>query len=285
MNVRASLEERYRVRLRPVREGSEARVYRADDKVFKVFGQGERHLAEKEAENMAKAGLQSYLVQVLELEGHGVLVLKRFPGKPFSREGFDQAKLEALAETFRRLHAMQEAGVSSRSKLEERLVLFEGALEGLEITSPNGLSEAALPLLDKLRGHLDEVSGIPFAFCHNDPWAGNVLLKDKDAPQTCPEVLLVDWGRAGGEDPARDLAILKTGSLDLLGTEAANAALKQIVGTYPDKAGLWRRLRFYVPLTYLHDLYWFNAKQPDGFLQAAREKLPLAISFYHSFAD
>jgi thiamine kinase len=127
-----------------------------------------------------------------------------------------------------------------------------------------------------------EVAGTPQAFCHRDPHAGNILLKHPEA-QGVPEALVVDWVRAQPDDPARDLAILTTGTLVLLGEEKAIAALQSIVRRYREPKALWRRLRFWVPLTYLHDMHWFRTKEPTGFEAAVADKMPKALRFYQDF--
>ena len=208
------------------------------------------------------------------LNHHAILFTKRSPGATFPPKRFTQAALEALARFFVRLHSIHEPGVVSRSRLHHRLDQFGGTLRDLP---------EALQLVDLLRLHVEEVAGTPQAFCHRDPHAGNILLKHPDA-QGVPEALLVDCVRAQPDDPARDLAILTTATLVLLGEERATAALQSIVRGYPEPEALWRRLRFWVPLTYLHDMHWFRAKEPAGFEAAVATKMPTALRFYQNFS-
>lgn len=247
--------------------GFEARVYAEKDRVYKVYAPKERHLAWLEAQNLARAGHGAMVLKVEEVEGHGLLILRRFPGRPFSREAFTPTLLGALSAYFQALHRLPEPG-----KVEEEALLarLEGFLEVL-----HDLPEAR-GLLEALKKEVKRVAGLERAFCHRDPWAGNVLVRAEGAGEP---VFLVDWARAGGDDPARDLAILKTGSLDLLG-EASGEALARLVRSYPRSAEVWARLRFWVPLTYLHDLVWFRTKAREGFAQAVAEKLPLALRFF-----
>ncbi|MGQ9691897.1 MAG: phosphotransferase family protein [Thermaceae bacterium] len=248
--------------------GFEARVYADGARVYKLFSPKEKHLAYLEAKNLARAGHGEMLLGVEEREGHGLLILKRFPGGPFSKEAFTPALLGALSAYFQALHRLPEPG---RMEEEALLSRIEGFLEVLYDL------EDARTLLQALKKEAHRVAGLEKAFCHRDPWAGNVLVGKDGAPP----VFLVDWARAGGDDPARDLAILKTGSLDLLG-EASEEALVRIVRSYPKAQEVWARLRFWIPLTYLHDLVWFRTKAPEGFQEAVFQKLPRAVRFFKS---
>lgn len=282
LEVKKQLEQHYRTLLTPLASGAEARTFAGDSLVFKIYPPQAAwpnqpagiYAARLEALNMTKAGLGSWVVEVLEIAGHGVLVTHRYPGQNFHPDRFSQAALEDLAEFFRRLHQIKEPGVVSRTRLEERLAQFGGTLCDLG---------EACALVEALRPHIDEVAGTPQAFCHRDPHAGNILLKNSGINSTIPEALVVDWVRAQPDDPARDLAILTTGTLNLLGEQAALEALRYIVRGYPDAQTLWPRLRFWVPLTYLHDMHWFRTKEPSGFAAAVADKMPKAWRFYQDF--
>ncbi|GLV47765.1 aminoglycoside phosphotransferase [Thermus sp. LT1-2-5] len=247
--------------------GFEARVYTDGMRVYKVYRPEEGHLAALEARRMARAGLGRFVLGVAEVEGQGVLITRRFPGRPFALEAFTPKTLAALAHLFLSLHRLPEPGYVGEEELLERLERFAESLHAIP---------EALALIQGLRREVGLVAGAERRFCHRDAWAGNLLVKHPHAEG--PEVLLVDWVRAGGDDPARDLALLKTGSLDLLGEEAAREALFRIARFYP--AEVRERLAFYVPLTYLHDLHWFRTKHPEAFPQALKEKLPKALSFF-----
>lgn len=232
--------------------------------VYKIFAPREAHLARLEAQNLARAGLGGWVLGVEEAEGHGVLKMRRFPGKPFAPEAFSPLVLARLGALFLHLHRLPEAGRVTAEELGRRLETF---LEGLaHVPEAKGLAQALLK-------EVPWVAGAERRFCHRDAWAGNLLVDPK-----AQEVLLVDWARAGGDDPARDLALLKTGSLDLLGEEGARAALGRLARLYPKEVR--ERLWFYVPLTYLHDLYWFWTKARLGFQEALKDKLPRALAFF-----
>ncbi|WP_022799009.1 phosphotransferase [Thermus islandicus] len=246
--------------------GFEARVYTDGERVYKVYKPQEAHLAALEARRMARAGLGSFVLGVVEVEGQGVLITRRFPGRPFTPGAFTPKTLAALGHLFLSLHRLPEPGWVTQEELLLRLERFAESLSGVP---------EAQELLRLLRREVSVAAGVERRFCHRDAWAGNLLLKEPGAEGL--EVMLVDWVRSGGDDPARDLALLKTGSLDLLGEGAAREALFRMARLYPKEVR--ERLAFYVPLTYLHDLHWFRTKDPAGFPQALREKLPRAASF------
>lgn len=274
-----ALEARYQMRLTPLVGGAEARTFAGDGLVFKIYPPhasqpGGIYAARLEALNMTKAGLGEWVVETYRLEQFGILVTKRYPGGNFTPERFSLAALDELAQFFARLHAIPEPGVVSQIRLQDRLQQFGRTLHDLP---------QAQQLVGWLGQHLEEVAGTPQAFCHRDPHAGNILLKHPEA-QGVPEALVVDWIRAQPDDPARDLAILTTGTLVMLGEEQAVASLRQIVSHYPEPSALWRRLRFWVPLTYLHDMHWFRTKEPTGFEAAVADKMPKALRFYQGFS-
>jgi thiamine kinase len=278
MEIIPALEARYQMRLTPLVGGAEARTFAGDGLVFKVYPPHAAqpsgiYAARLEALNMTKAGLGEWVVEAYHLEQYGVLVTRRYPGTNFTPERFSPAALDELAQFFLRLHAIPEPGVVSRSRLQDRLRQFGSTLHDLP---------QAQQLVGWLWRHVEEVAGTPQAFCHRDPHAGNILLKHPEA-QRVPEALVVDWIRAQADDPARDLAILTTGTLAMLGEEVALSSLRHIVSQYPEPHALWRRLRFWVPLTYLHDMHWFRTKKPTGFTAAVAEKMPRALKFYQNF--
>lgn len=271
MNWLNTLQERYQTQLTPFGQGSEARTYRGGGLVFKVYPPKDSNSALREARNMSRAGLGEWVVSHFLLEGHGVFVLKEYPGKPFSPDAVSDGVIEHLAQFFNRLHQVKEPGQTNRDVLEYRLELFSEWLTDIK---------DAVWLISQLKNRLDEMIGIPLSFCHKDPWAGNILIKNVEAKGDHPPALVVDWARAAGEDPARDLAIFKTGSLDLLGESESRRRLRQMVDLHDEGDQLWQRLQLWVPLTYLHDLYWFRRNEPAGFEAAMRDKLPRGVEFY-----
>lgn len=275
-NVVQALEQAFSTKLLPLNSGAEARTFagvlpNGQERVFKVF---ETELAHLEASLMRQAGLGQWVIEVLDIEGYGVLHSRRFPGSAFTPQRFTALALSELAQFFAQLHQQTDSSTVSQSRLLARLSQFSGTLHDLP---------QAQHLVSLLLQEVPNVCSAQQSFCHRDPHAGNVLLKHPEA--LGPEVLLVDWVRAGPDDPARDLAILTTGTLDLLGDDAAREALRFIVGHYPNAQNLWQRLRFWIPLTYLHDMHWFRTKEPQGFAEAVREKLPKAVRFYTRFPN
>jgi len=281
VEILPALEARFQMQLTPLVGGGEARTFAGDGLVFKVYPPnptawqpGGIYAARLEALNMTKAGLGEWVVEAFALDHHGILVSKRYPGANFTPDRFSEAALDWLARFFVRLHAIREPGVVSQSRLHDRLMQFGGTLHDLP---------EAQQLVRWLQAHVEEVAGTPQAFCHRDPHAGNILLKHPQA-RSVPDALVVDWVRAQPDDPARDLAILTTGTLVLLGEEEALKALQTIVRRYPEPRPLWLRLRFWIPLTYLHDMHWFRTKDPSGFEAAVADKMPKALRFYQHFS-
>lgn len=276
MSVKEALETRYQTPIDRFGRGSEARTYRGGGHVFKVYAPQESNSALREYRNMQRAGLGAWAIEHFLLEGHGIVVLKEYPGDPFNAAALTPTALNELAGFFDRLHQIREPGETNRDVLEYRLELFSEWL--------NGISEAQ-KLIKELKTRLNELVGVPLSFCHKDPWAGNILLKRLGSEGDSPPALVVDWARAAGEDPARDLAIFKTGSLDLLGETQSRQYLQWMVGHHHQRQSLWARLQLWIPLTYLHDLYWFKRKEPSGFEAAMAEKLPKALDCYRNFEE
>lgn len=246
----------------PAQEGQEARVFFGDGHVVKVYGPHESHVPAQEAANLARAGLGEWLLRIIgaaELNGYAALVLRRFDGKPFSARAFASASLAELGGFLLRLHRLPEPGQTSVETARKLLASFRESLVGLP------QAQKAIARLEP-RAHVS--AGVPHSFVHHDLWAGNVLLSAQG------RVLVVDWSRAGAGDPARDLAILTTGSLSLLGWEDCLGALMRLARNYPEPLALWRRLAFWIPLTFLHDLHWFSQKRPESLTEALADKLP-----------
>ena len=255
--------------MEPLGTGHEARVFKSGPFVYKVYRPRERELAFLEARNLARAGLGERVQEVVVLEsGHGVLVLRHFPGRPLCPSCFNDRALASLTGFLLSLHRLPEPGAAALAELEARIARFGLALRDLD---------AARPVFQAVRARLGRLRGTRRVFGHGDLWAGNVLVAEDG------RVFVVDWARARPLDPAQDLAILKTGSLDLLGPRRSLQVLARIVRRYPEPERVWSRLAFWIPLTYLHDLFWFKTKQPTGFEAAVREKLPLALALAEQF--
>lgn len=270
-SVVARIAAELKSELRPALEGQEARVYLANGHVVKVYGPHEQHLPLLEARNLARAGLGGWVCGRLDsnqLEGYAALILKRFPGRPFTANRFGARALASLAGFLLGLHQLPEPGSSTAEPAQRRINEFKESLADLP---------SALAALEKLENDVQLTAGVPHRFTHMDLWAGNVLISDAG------RVLVVDWSRAGAGDPARDLAILTTGSLSLLGWDGCLNALARIVRYYPQPLAVWRRLAFWIPLTFIHDLHWFKTKQPAGLEEALADKLPRLEASLNSF--
>ncbi|WP_233218581.1 phosphotransferase family protein [Deinococcus arcticus] len=252
------LEARYGP-LSPMDSGMQSRVYATADgqTVVKVYRnhQGDHRT---EAANMRRAGLGHWVVEATEADGVEALVLRRFPGRPLRRPDLPRA-LGPLRQQLAALHR-EPAGTVNLSRIHERLRRFRSALAAYPLGDLFDAVEIPLE-----RGLL---SG-PAAFCHLDLWHDNLLIHPERA-----EVLIIDWTKAAPDDPLRDLALLKTGTLDLLPPdESLQAALTFL----PDHApATLTRYRAYLAMTTLHDLYWFLMNEPYEFEGQRDAKVPRA---------
>lgn len=249
--------------LTPMDAGMQSRVYAAPDGdvVVKVYRnhRGDHRL---EAANMRRAGLGAWVVDAVEADGVEALILRRFPGRPL-RAADLPAALPRLREILGALHRPRQGQVDV-GRLRDRLRRFRRALAAYPLDDLFGAVEGPLE-----RGLLEQ----PASFCHLDLWHDNILFAPLPALPG-GEVLVIDWTKAGWDDPLRDVALLKTGTLDLLPPDASlDAALTFL----PDHApATLTRLRAYLSHTYLHDLYWFLMNEPYEFDRQRAQKLPRA---------
>ncbi len=245
--------------------GYSSRVYAAGEHVLKVYRmRGGAHL--EEAERMRRAGLGEWVVDTLEiapaslpdqpqLEPADVLVMRRFPGAPLTASDIPRA-LPALGAFLRDLHAVQGEPVNLEA-LRTKLERFRTALEPSDLN----LEPLFNAVTDALESGILEVRS---SLCHLDLWHQNVLF---DPPS---RVLVVDWHKSTFDDAARDYALFFTGTLELLPIHQAIPCILELT----DAEGVTARLRPYIALSTLHDLYWFQTKQPADFAAAAALKLP-----------
>lgn len=240
------LETRYGP-LIPMDSGMQSRVYLGGggELVVKVYRdhKGEHR---QEAANMRRADMGQWVLATPELDGVEVLVMRRFPGHPLQAADVPRA-LPRLREILSALHQQQQGAVALE-KVARRLTRFRSALSSYDL---DDLFQAVEVPFDA--GLLRQ----PASFCHLDLWHDNILIADNG------DVLVIDWNRAAPDDPLRDLALLKTGTLDLL---SAPDSLQAALSFLPDdQLGTLRRYRTYVALTTLHDLYWFLMNEPYEF--------------------
>lgn len=231
--------------------GMEGRVYLAqDDLILKVYRNQKGHHI-KEAQNMQQAGLGDWVQGTFKSEQDGVevLVMRRFYGHPITAQRLPEF-LTLLSVKVRALHK-ETRGWVDVDALKRRVRKFHSTLAGYEVAD----------LFAAVKGPLEE--GLlyrPASFCHLDLWHDNILVS---APSTTPQLLLIDWNKAAWDDPLRDLALLKTGTLDLL---PASQSFRAALDLLPDQQP--RTLRCYaayLALTTLHDLHWFLMNEPYHF--------------------
>lgn len=250
-----SLEARFGP-LTPSDAGMQSRVYRAGELMVKVY---RRHRGEHllEQANMLRAGMGDWVQEALEADGVEVLVMRRFHGHPLHLDDVLPA-LPQIRTVLARLRTMTRGQVDL-NKLRERLKRFRSALAPYPLDDLFDAVEGPLE-----RGELD----VPASFCHLDLWQDNILVSEDG------QVLVIDWTRAAYDDPLRDVALFKTGTLDMLPRQQSfDAALSMLPDHDP---ATLRRFRAYLAHTCLHDLYWFLMNEPYAFEDQKDIKLPRA---------
>jgi hypothetical protein len=226
------------------------------ERIIKVYREA-IGLNRLEAFNMVRAGFGEWVLGARNLQGLELLEVRNFPGQPLEANDIETAK-PALREFLKTLHAhvgfegVNLAGV--RAKLERfRRSLTESEHEPLFEVVRQALQLGTLEVEARL--------------CHLDLHSANILVA-KDG-----RVLVVDWTRSDWDDPARDLAIFTTGTLDQLEVEAAfNLGLE-----LAQAEGVQARFAAYIALQTLNDLHWFRTRNPNGYIDAHAIKLPRAL--------
>jgi hypothetical protein len=229
------------------------------DQIIKVY----KHtigLHTLEAQNMTRAGLGDWVIDTPTVGEHQALVMRRFAGQPVSAKTLPNA-LPALGAFLRQLHTKKSKLVNLQA-LRLKLEKFQDRLHPYPALTPMlALTQKALE-----SGALEVES----SFCHLDLWFENILFATPD------QVRVVDWHKAGEDDPARDYALLFTGTLELLPIDQATSAILELAAL---ENGVLERLPAYVALTTLHDLYWFLEKQSERFEAAYELKVPRVTWF------
>lgn len=254
--------------------GFQSRVYAVigtngqPERIIKVFRES-IGLNRLEAFNMVRAGLGDWVLGARNLNGLELLEIRHLPGKPLEADDIVKA-MQGMTSFLHKLHAhigfesVNLAGV--RAKLERfRRTLNEPDHEPLFKLVRNALQLGTLEVEARL--------------CHLDLHSANILMTEDG------RVLVVDWTRSDWDDPARDIAIFTTGTLDQLEVETAFELGFGLAKT----EGVQARFGAYIALQTLNDLHWFRTRNPTGYEQAHAIKLPRALKilelFEASFSD
>ncbi len=259
--------------------GAHSRVFRLLDE-GDGFGPGERivkvyrradDMNVLEAANMRRAGLARWLIGTSKpwVGAPEILMLRYFPGVPISADLIPGA-LPELGAFLRGLHAHRSGRRVDVSVIRRRLEQFRTNLLGANLLGANWHPEGHTrleQLFDRVQRALDTgLFDVAASLCHLDLWRANVLYGNG-------RVLVVDWGRSNWDDPARDYAVLMTGTFDQLpAPEAVRLSLE-----LTDAEGVSQRFPAHVALQTLSDLDWFVRREPDGFKAAFDEKVPRAL--------
>lgn len=243
--------------------GFHSRVYLSEsrDSVVKVYRKS-TGMHKLEAAHMARAGLGAFVLGTFELEGWDVLVMRRFHGAPLQAVDV-VAALPNLGKFLRELHGHM-ANPINESAIQTRLERFHGTLDAVPERSK------LEPLFQTVHNALensvfDGIAGL----CHLDLWHANVLFAAPD------NVLIVDWAKSTWDDPARDYALLMTGTFDTLKPEIAVKYALELATAESESVA--SRLPAQVALTTLHDLYWFLERDRAAYHSNFDEKLKRAL--------
>lgn len=254
--------------------GFQSRVYAVigtngqPERIIKVFRES-IGLNRLEAFNMVRAGFGDWVLGARNLNGLELLEIRHLPGKPLEADDIVKA-MQGMTSFLHKLHAhigfesVNLAGV--RAKLERfRRTLTEPDHEPLFKLVRNALQLGTLEVEARL--------------CHLDLHSANILMTEDG------RVLVVDWTRSDWDDPARDIAIFTTGTLDQLEVETAFELGFGLAKT----EGVQARFGAYIALQTLNDLHWFRTRNPTGYEQAHAIKLPRALKILElleaSFSD
>jgi aminoglycoside phosphotransferase (APT) family kinase protein len=243
--------------------GYHSRVYANDrNEIVKVYKHN-TGMHRLEAANMTKAGLGEWLLGTFEVAGFETLLMKRFEGAPVNAKNVVSA-LPALGVFLRQMHQDKLEFVDTK-QIRQKLERFRISLKAFE--------EPLEPMFTRVQTALESnLLEVQSSFCHLDLWFENILF----APPN--QVRVVDWHKAALDDPARDYALLFTGTLELLPIEEATHEILKLA----QAENLELRLPAYVALSTLHDLHWFIEKNPEGFQAAYDLKVPRITWFLNA---
>jgi hypothetical protein len=214
-----------------------------------------------EAANMQRVGLGLGQVEPLEVSGVELLLMPFIAGREITAPDIVGA-MPQLSQFLRRLYHIGSQKAVDLTVVAEKIALFRPVLP----TSTAVLFETVEHALAA------SILSTEARLCHLDLWQANILINPASG-----ELHVLDWARSDWDDPARDLAILKTGTLDLLPAPEAAALARQLAASIGQ--GIPERLGAHLALQTLHDLYWFSQQQPAGFAEALAFKVPRALDF------
>jgi thiamine kinase-like enzyme len=224
--------------------------------VLRLAGDGTSDYVDRTAEghNARVAAAAGVNAEVLYFDARDGTMLTRFVegvgmnGEDFSSDPWAPSRA-ALA--LKRIHG---AGRIFRSRFNAFAMIdsYVDLLHGLQMPLPEDYCEVGREA--EAVGRVLEVSPMPLAPCHNDPWPGNLLDSGKD-------IYIIDWEYSGMNDPMWDLGDLSVEAG--FGPEQDQAMMETYYGVGPPSA-LYSRLALYKTLSDLHWSLWAMVQHANG---------------------
>src|SRR3954447_365044 len=185
----------------------------------------------RNADNAARAGLAPEVLHA-DVE-RGGLVTRHSDGRALTPDDVqgDDDLIALVGRTLARVHTLPTGAYRF-----DPIAVIDAHLDDLSDRHDLARHRAA-------RAALPAPAAVELRLCHNDPWPGNIIVRDRTA-------LLVDWEYSGRNDPAWDLADFLV-EADV-GADAETALLRAYADT--DDVDEWReRVRAWRPAV---DLLW-----------------------------
>ena len=250
----------------PIEKGTANTVYRYGDFLVreKVLDEVDSPFqnAHTEKEAYTLIGACPIVPELLFLDGRGNKVERFVEGHPFDPSSSED--LEKVAKTLQRLHGLPLGrGATKFLPLARYLHYKSICKEELDKEKEEAIIVSAYPYLDN----------VPLCLCHNDLWAGNILLDDKRA-------YLLDLEFASASPYYFDLASLI--EENSLGKEQIESFLAAYDPEYKEHK-LPQKINALVLFHHVLWFYWAKARYEETknpvFLEIANAKRSAFLSF------
>ena len=248
----------------------------SDKYVYRYPGYSSSNLVNRSAEVLAQneavsAGIDTSVIDI----GESGWKLSRYVQ---ATRTFDYSDETLLAESIRRIRAFHARRIPCTYEVN---LLTEGdRLLALAANKKGKLAERYRELrggLEKL-WHYTELDGVEKVLCHNDVYAVNWLVGEK-------ELCLIDWEYAGVNDPVNDIATA------IVRDSLPDDVTEKMLTLFYDRPPTLAERRHAYAIFAMCGWYWYcwclfkDTLGEDGFFmlpswRAVRKYLPLALSFY-----